>query len=295
MTGQLAGLVLLNKPGGITSFNALNAVKNNPGCKKVGHAGTLDKFAEGLLIALVGNFTKLVPYFVDLHKMYEAEITLGKETDTLDPEGSLVGEAPVPTLSEIQQVLPSFLGTIEQVPPKFSALHVQGRRAYQLAREGQTFQMRPRAVTILNLQVISFRPPLLTIRVHCSKGTYIRSLARDIALQAGSRGYVSSLKRTQIGPFSVEHAVTPDLFDPRHHIIRDKAVFHHLDCIQPVTVDFSSAGKLAKGMRISDDYFDEPPGDDGLYALFTPDDRFIALIEGSKGNYAYKFVRAGNG
>ena len=292
MTAHQAGLVLLDKPGGITSFNALNVIKKAPGCRKVGHAGTLDKFAQGLLVALTGSFTKLVPFFVGLDKVYEAEITLGKETETLDPEGTVVGEAPVPSLSAIEQILPSFCGTIEQVPPRYSAVHVDGRRAHRLAREGQSFEIKPREISIYDLQILSYTPPLLTIRIHCSKGTYIRSLARDIGLKAGSRGYVSSLKRTRIGPYTVDQAVTPGLFDPDRHLFREKAVFEHLDFINSITVDAASVMNIEKGKHLTDDFFSQPPEGDGLYALFTPENRFVALMENNKGSYSYKFVRA---
>ncbi|MDR2071648.1 MAG: tRNA pseudouridine(55) synthase TruB [Treponema sp.] len=203
----ISGFILLNKKPGITSFQALNEIKKAFSTGKVGHTGTLDKFASGLLLVLAGRAVKLTPWVSGCDKEYEGTIRFGMETDTLDPEGVLVAQAPLPDRGTLEGVLPRFRGNILQAPPAYSAVHVDGKRAYALARSGTPVEMRERPVVIHALELLSFEPPLAQIRVRCSKGTYIRSLARDIALAAGSRGYLAALIRTGIGGIRLAEAV----------------------------------------------------------------------------------------
>jgi tRNA pseudouridine55 synthase len=207
---ETSGLLLLKKKSGITSFEALNAVKKAFATTKAGHTGTLDKFAEGLLVVLVGRAVKLSPWFSGCDKYYEGTIRFGTETDTLDPEGIPVAEGEIPSKETLEKVLPSFRGNILQSPPLYSAVHIDGKRAHVLARSGYSPPMKERSVSIYALELLSYVPPLASIRVHCSKGTYIRSLARDIAQAAGSRAHLSALTRTQAAGFHLAEAVSLD-------------------------------------------------------------------------------------
>ncbi|MCL2208595.1 MAG: tRNA pseudouridine(55) synthase TruB [Treponema sp.] len=200
------GLLLLNKSPGITSFDALRDIKRILGTPKVGHTGTLDKFAQGLLIVLAGRCLKLSRWFTHLDKQYTGKIRFGIETDTLDPEGNQTAQAEPPSREEVQKVLPLFTGAILQEPPAYSAIHVDGKRASDLARFGKTPVMKKREVTIFKLELKDWQPPFAEIFVHCSSGTYIRSLARDIALACGSRAHLCELSRTQVGGFKLENA-----------------------------------------------------------------------------------------
>jgi tRNA pseudouridine55 synthase len=166
----------------------------------------LDKFAEGLLVLLMGKALKLSQYLTHLDKRYEAAILFGAETDTLDPEGAVIAEAPPPARALLEAALPAFQGEIMQEPPAYSAIHINGKRAHELARQGETVVMKKRPVTISSIILHSYEPPLAHIEVACSSGTYIRSLARDIALAAGSRAHVAALRRTRVGHFRVEDA-----------------------------------------------------------------------------------------
>jgi tRNA pseudouridine55 synthase len=204
------GFLLLDKEPGVTSFDSLANVKKAFATSKVGHTGTLDKFASGLLLVLVGRGLKLAPLFENCVKEYTGTVFFGEETDTLDPEGSVVARGKVPSLEEVEAVLPAFRGDILQSPPTYSAIHVNGRRAYELSREGKEPEMKKRPVNIFELELLSWTPPLAEIRVVCSSGTYIRSLARDIALAAGSRAHLKALRRTKIGGFRIEDAVDCD-------------------------------------------------------------------------------------
>ena len=200
------GLLLLNKKSGITSFEALNEVKKIFATKKVGHTGTLDKFASGLLLALIGRGVKLACLFENCVKEYTGTIAFGEETDTLDPYGIVSARGEVPSREAVEAVLDGFRGEILQAPPAYSAVHVNGRRAYELALEGKEPEMKKRPVTVYELSIISWTPPEAEIRAIVSAGTYIRSLARDIALAVGSRAHLSSLTRTKVGPFSLANA-----------------------------------------------------------------------------------------
>ncbi len=197
--------MLIDKPTGITSFSSLSPIKRHVN-RKTGHAGTLDKFASGLMIVLTGSYTKLNPIFSSLDKSYLAEIRLGAETDTLDPEGEVIATSALPSLETLTRVIDEqFIGTILQHPPLYSAIHINGTRAHTLARKGRVdIVPDAREVTIASIDIISYTDGLLTLDISCSKGTYIRSLARDIARACDARGYVENLRRTRIGPYRVE-------------------------------------------------------------------------------------------
>lgn len=208
-------VILADKPEGITSFSFIRKIgKEQFRGEKIGHAGTLDKFASGLMIVLVGNATKLSPLFTSFDKEYIASIRFGIETDTLDPEGAAVREAPLPTEEAVRSVLPRFTGRIMQTPPVYSAIHVDGKRAYREARGGHDVEMPERCVEISSLEMLSFSGNEAVIRASVSKGTYIRSLGRDIAAAAGSAGHLSALRRLRVGPWSLDDLglSTGDLF-----------------------------------------------------------------------------------
>ena len=209
-----SGLALLRKPEGITSFQALFPVKRALDSEKVGHAGTLDRFASGLLVVLVGSYSRLAQYVVSGEKLYRGIIGFGSETATLDPEGEVVARAEAPTRVQIEDALPGFRGSIMQRPPAYSAVHVDGKRAYKLAREGKVPELKERQIEIYSLTLISYENDDAFVEVRCSSGTYIRSLARDIALACGSRAHLRSLERLSIGPYKVEDATNPETFDP---------------------------------------------------------------------------------
>lgn len=202
-------IVLINKGSDITSFHCLRYVKKNVN-KKTGHCGTLDKFATGLMIACCGKYTKKVPNFMGLDKTYIATIEFGKETDTLDPEGEVVKTSSIPSIETIKEKVSFLTGEIMQVPPVYSALHVDGKRSYELVRKGQAVELKARPVTIYSAKILSFNSPYLEIELHVSKGTYIRSYAKDLGELCNSCAYVTKLCRTQIGPFTLDEAINFD-------------------------------------------------------------------------------------
>jgi tRNA pseudouridine55 synthase len=205
------GIFLIDKQIDETSFKTVDSVKKKLKLNKIGHTGTLDPFATGLLIACVNRATKLVSLFQDLPKVYEAVFVFGEKRDTDDVTGQTVETSDTtPTLEEIERAVPSFRGLIEQLPPQYSALKVQGKRAYELARKGEEVKLRTRKVTIYNYEILGYDQPELSVRITCSSGTYIRSLARDLGEKLGTLGYVKKLIRTAIEPFSVAQAKKKD-------------------------------------------------------------------------------------
>ena len=216
-------ILLIDKPTGWTSFDVcaklrgqIKASYRGKGEKptkrqlRVGHAGTLDPFATGLLIILLGDATKKADTFLKLDKVYDAEIYLGASSTTGDPEGEITpsGSDIVPTGDEVSAVLEGFLGDITQIPPAYSAIKINGQRAYKLARAGKSVEIPERTVTIYSLQQIGYEYPILKIRAHVSSGTYIRTLAEDIGKALGTGAYCQQLRRMRIGDFDIQDAQT---------------------------------------------------------------------------------------
>lgn len=201
--------IFVDKPSGMTSFGAVARVRRilseREGHKvKVGHTGTLDPFATGLLILLAGKATKKAPELTKLDKVYEATIRLGEVSTTGDPEGEISKSGIAPTRAEIDAVIPQFLGKIQQTPPAFSAIKVNGQRAYKLARAGKEVEIPSRIIEIYSLDILSYEAPELKIRTHVSSGTYIRTLAEDIGKALGCGAYCSALRRTQIADYRID-------------------------------------------------------------------------------------------
>ena len=216
---MLHGWIILDKPLGLGSTTAVSAVKRalreaGEPKTKVGHGGTLDPLATGVLPIALGEATKLAGRMLDATKAYDFTITFGTQTNTLDLEGQVIATSDVrPSLAEIEAILPRFTGPIEQIPPAYSALKVDGERAYDLARQGIEVELKTRAVTVLELALLAADTDSATLSATVSKGTYIRSLARDIALALDTVGHVTMLHRTKAGPFTLESAISLDILN----------------------------------------------------------------------------------
>lgn len=205
---------LIDKPPGFTSFDVVKVVRRFANIRKVGHAGSLDPFASGLMIVCSGPATKLIETFMRMPKEYEGVFVLGRTTDTYDCEGKIISEDAVPrlTIEDIKSYTVPFLGTINQVPPMFSALKYKGVALYKYARKGEFVPRSARPVTIYDFNVLWFQSPRVGIQVRCGKGTYIRSLAHDLGTAIGCGAYVESLRRTKIGEYSVRDALPLERF-----------------------------------------------------------------------------------
>jgi tRNA pseudouridine55 synthase len=291
------GWIILDKPRGLGSTQGVAAVKRNLrqggyAKTKVGHGGTLDPLAEGVLPIALGEATKLAGRMLDASKIYEFTVKFGEETATLDTEGEVVDRSDVrPTLAEIEEALPQFTGPIEQVPPAYSALKVDGKRAYDLARAGEQVELKTRAVTIHSLSITGGEGGKeVTLTAHVSKGTYIRSLARDIARALGSCGHVTYLRRTKAGPFLEAHAISLDNLNE----IANGAQLSDLllpleaglDDIPALSLTQTDAQALQQGRVVSG-----LPQPSGLHCAML-DSRPIALVEIAEGTA--KVVRGFN-
>ena len=211
----MKGFLLIDKDTGMTSFDVVSLVRRAAGEKRVGHAGTLDPLATGLLFVAVGEATKLLEYFVGCDKEYLVKARFGFVSDTFDADG-VVEELLNKKCSQeqIEDVIRgNFLGEIEQVPPKYSALKIDGRRAYDLVRSGEKFEMKSRKVSVYSYEIVDFNWPEVSFKVRCGSGTYIRSLVHDLGQLLGCGAYVQELRRTVLGDFSVENAVKPDFLN----------------------------------------------------------------------------------
>ena len=204
------GIININKPIGITSMDVVREIKKSTGIKKIGHGGTLDPMASGVIPVAIGTSTRLLEYILNSDKSYLANIELGKRTDTYDSEGITVEESDPQgiSLDEIVEVLRKFNGEMTQIPPMHSALKVQGKRLYELARSGQTVERPPRNVTIHEVCLKEFNPPTIVVYIRCSKGFYVRTFAEDIGQLLGCGAFLSSLNRVSSGPFKIEDSVT---------------------------------------------------------------------------------------
>ena len=249
------GIILMDKNEGETSFDVVKRFRRSLDLKKVGHSGTLDPFATGLLIILLGQGTKLSPYLMMGEKRYLASIRLGVETDTLDPTGRVVQVRPIPELEpeEIKRNILKFVGDIEQVPPIFSAVNYKGKRAYELARKGIKVELQKKVVTIYSIEIISIDIPEITIDVRCSAGTYIRSLAADIGKALGSTAHLTSLRRLSSGPFQVKDALNSRQLES---ITSDTLLSDRLIALNDVLpdmkesqLDFGMAKRIRNGYR----------------------------------------------
>lgn len=233
---KVDGVLLVDKPKGLSSHDVVDRIRRIFKMKKVGHTGTLDPMATGLLLICLGRATKLAAFLQDLDKVYEGEMIFGITTSTLDSEGEIAEEKDASSLSreKIEEIFTHFQGEIVQTPPMFSAIHQDGKRLYELARSGQVVKRLPRIVNVHQLQALRFSlnsHPQVEFRVHCSKGTYIRSLCADIGEASGFGAYQLSLRRTGIGPFDLKQARKLEDLDERNKEEREEILLSLKDAL----------------------------------------------------------------
>jgi tRNA pseudouridine55 synthase len=209
---EMEGVLLVDKPQGLTSHDVVYRLRRKLQMKKIGHAGTLDPMATGLLIMLIGKATRISQYLMSSDKVYEGEATLGVVTDSQDAEGEIMETRPVPELSEAQvkEVMKGFLGDQYQIPPMHSAIKIDGVALYKLARKGEVVEREPRFIRVMSFELLSFALPKITFRLHCTKGTYVRTIAHDLGNKLGCGAHLSALRRTVSGKFEMSQGLTLD-------------------------------------------------------------------------------------
>ena len=288
------GFLIIDKPSGATSHTVLRKVASSLGPKlKAGHAGTLDSFATGILVCLFGRYTRLADYFMAAGKSYLATLQFGSETDTLDPTGTVCRTAALPTLAALEAVLPNFRGSIRQFPPVYSAVHVDGKRAYQRVLDGETPAMEERSIQIQGLRLLSFDGQQAVMEIDCSKGTYIRSLARDIGQAAGSCAYLAALRRTASGPFSLADSITPEHVSQNGLRPLSAALAVALD-LSVIKLDSDQAAAFRNGrpLLFLPTFQALAAGGKAGVAVFDMDDVFLGIVSGQAGAWSYALVLA---
>jgi tRNA pseudouridine55 synthase len=247
------GWINLDKPTGVTSTQAVGRLKFLFNAKKAGHAGTLDPLASGVLPVAFGEATKTVPVVQDGAKTYRFTVRWGEETSTDDAEGEAVAHSPArPSPAEISAQLPHFVGIIQQTPPAFSAIKIDGVRAYDLARDGETFEIAPRPIVVYRLDLLSAEPDQATFEAECGKGAYVRAIARDLGRALGCYGHVIALRRTRVGPFRGEDAVPLDALqpDPQTRLGAILPLQAALAEMPLIAIDRAGAATLRRGQKL---------------------------------------------
>ena len=248
---QIDGWLVIDKPLGMGSTNVVSKIKWSLSPTKIGHAGTLDPLASGVLPIALGHATKLIPFVMDGTKIYDFQVTWGAETETDDKEGSIIQTSEKrPSEEAVRAVLSDFVGTIEQVPPAYSAMKVAGKRAYDLARAGEEVNLKPREIQVKELHLLRFGVDCADFRVICGKGTYVRSLGRDIGRKLGCLGYISELRRVACGPFSLEQATDIHAFDDKCESFPVLPIEASLGSMAVLDCPVAIATRLKQGQRL---------------------------------------------
>ncbi len=279
----LNGILNVNKPAGPTSFHIVALVRRLTGEKRVGHAGTLDPAACGVLPVCLGQATRISEYLHTFSKEYQAVIELGTTTDTYDREGRVTGRGDTAgiTFPLVQKTLQSFEGLIDQVPPAFSAIKVKGRQSYELARSGIEIAHRPRRISIDRIEVLEFISPCIKVVIVCSKGTYIRSLARDLGEKLGCGAFLKDLVRTAYGPFKIGEAASPENLQNTITAGHLSSLLYPVD--YPLTgwpkyiTTSDEALKITGGLDIN--LIGVNPGDNTNHRAYHPDGHFLAVMK----------------
>ncbi len=274
----ISGIINLNKPPEKTSFQMVAAIRKLTGVRKVGHSGTLDPDATGVLPILIGRATRLASFLTNTSKTYRAEIKFGRATDTYDSSGDTTHEGDVSSLSIeiIEAALDQFRGTIEQVPPMYSAIKHQGKPLYHLARAGIEIERKPRQINISRFEIIDWHPPLLTVEVECSKGTYIRSLAHDLGQTLNCGAHLYNLVRTQTGPFHIGQSVTIDELAESSigsFVLPPDAILTYMPSI---TIDSTGKDNIACGRPIKNEMTSAE--NEEYCRTYDEDGQFLALV-----------------
>ena len=257
------GVLIINKPKGYTSHDIVNIVKKELNITKVGHAGTLDPNATGVLPVLIGNATKISKYLIEHDKVYIAELKLGEKSSTGDLEGEIIEKKSVPKLNEdqIKDTLKLFLGKQQQIPPMYSSIKINGKKAYEYARKGLKVEMEPREIEIMNISLMKFQDNIITFKVKCSKGTYIRVLCEDIANSLGTVGLMKELCRIKVNEFDIKNSVTlDDIKNGNVQVINIEEIFKLQSCIK---LNNRETKLFLNGVKLSNNKLD------GLYRIYN--------------------------
>lgn len=284
------GIININKPLGITSFDVVRIIKKTAKTKKVGHTGTLDPEASGVLPVCIGKGTKIVDFIMNNTKEYEAVLKLGITTDTYDSTGKTVNLTEVNlSNNDIIAVISKFIGNIKQIPPMYSAIKIKGQKLYELARQGIVIDRKPREITISSIDILSIEIPYVSMRIKCSKGTYIRSLCNDIGNELGCGGIMWALKRTATGIFTINNSVQLTDLDENNICNYIIPIDEALKNYESITFKDCLKKQLLNGVIINDSNVIEAIEANKLYRVYLEGTGFIGL--GQKNSTGFKIVK----
>ena len=284
------GILNIYKPVGITSFDVVRTIMKICGTKRVGHTGTLDPLASGVLPICIGRATKIVDYIMSESKVYEAELKLGIKTDTYDREGTITHEAEVKlSHSDILHAFDSFVGELDQEPPMYSALKVNGKRLYELAKKGIVIEREKRKITIYSLDVLEISLPLVTFKVTCSKGTYIRSLCYDIGENLGVGGAMWNLERIQTGNFNLKDSVSLDSINKENVSQFIIPIEEGLSKYDKISFSSKYEKLLLNGVKINNEYLIKNIEFNKLYRVYLDEKIFVGL--GIRDDVGFKIAK----
>ena len=284
------GIFNINKPTGMTSHDVVAIIRKHLKQKRVGHAGTLDPLASGVLPICVGQATRVAEYLSESGKAYQADINFGTATDTYDAEGTITATASTAdlTLNMIQETLEQFRGPQMQNPPLYSAIKIQGQPAYKRARAGEVIVLEPRPIVIHSLEILEWIPPRLTLAIECSKGTYIRSLAHDLGMQLGCCAYLEALVRTRSGPFTLSDSITLEQFADA---VETNSIQHYsfpldkaLEQYSAIKLDVENAERIKHGNTFNN----LVANNSGLARVYGTNGAFIAIAEWNEEQQAWQ-------
>ena len=284
------GVLVVDKPKGITSFDVVREVRRAVGVKKVGHTGTLDPMATGVLPICIGDATKIAQFITEATKAYDATVKLGSTTDTLDAEGKVVSSMPVPPLTRelIEAAFAKFRGTFAQVPPMYSAVKIGGKRLYELARAGEEVERAARQVTVFELTLRDFSADEIQLSVTCSKGFFVRTLAAELGLALGSGAHLCALRRTHSGPFALAQAIALAEVVAQGAAVAESRLVGLNDSLKDLPslcVTEAEAGRVRHGGLV------EVPGQlTGLHRVLEPAGALLAVAEAARGRLVYRRV-----
>lgn len=275
------GILLIDKPSGITSHDAVDYIRKKAGIKRVGHTGTLDPNATGLLILCLGKATRLSEYFISLDKIYEGRMRLGIVTDSHDIDGNVIKENEVKNITkkEVKRFLSEFIGDIEQIPPMISAIRIGGKRLYKMAREGLEIERKPRKVKIYEFTLLDMKLPDIWFRVACSRGTYVRTLCHDLGERMGCGATLIELKRTQVGNYKLENAIPLNSLTTKEEIQKNLIPIEKALDLPQIVVNASGEFLFTHGNKIKNENIlkIENEGTNDLVQVFNQNGVFLGI------------------
>ncbi|PZR11500.1 MAG: tRNA pseudouridine(55) synthase TruB [Archangium gephyra] len=278
------GVLVVDKPKGITSFDVVREVRRALNVKKVGHTGTLDPMATGVLPICIGDGTKIAQFITEATKAYDATVKLGSTTDTLDAEGKVLETRPVPSLTRelLERAFEQFRGTIKQVPPMYSAIKIGGKRLYELARAGEEIERQPREVTVFELTLRDFSADEFKLSVRCSKGFFVRTLAADLGEALGCGAHLSALRRTQSGPFVLAQSIPLTEVKPGAQLV---GLNDALKDLPQLEVTEAEAQRVRHGGVV-----EVAPTLSGVFRVIEPGGGLLAMADAVRGRLVYRRV-----